>query len=850
LIQPQKSELQQGLGAVEQAKTAYNDLSSAKGAFFGSPASGNQAAKPGLVADVSNWLNKPGPAQQLPSASATQSGLVAPPVAASDPAQVADAGSWANQGFDIPTSVYRGGLMRHHYDGGGSANDDPETEEGLYKTPGPGLDIPEVNPNAKLATPGAPGSSSGGGNPLSAVTGLASAAGTIGNGIGDILGFLALKNGGLVPREHHADGDSVGNVDGPDVPAPDAVEANASVSPIDAIWPKIIKQESGGRHFDKDGNPLTSPAGAIGIAQVMPGTAPEAAKLAGVPFDEARFYSDPDYNNALGKAYYKAQLDKYGDAGLAAAAYNAGPGAVDKAISQASAKGGSPMDYLPSETRKYVTNVTSNANAPGLAGAAPTRVAQADTGTTSDAGPQGGGLAPAGGFLDQAGDFFTKHQNAIVPILTGLATMASSPSRYLGSAILQGLGGGAQAYENLQNQLANRAQIEAGTGFTQAQTGTQNTITGGNLADIARKSIYSAGGHDWVMLPNGGQILVGQWLSMPPESRPMPLGGKQAADAIAASYGGNAGVVSPVPPIATIKGTPLPPPTTGGRQPAAEPAISAAAQPASTGPSAAPKYLGSEAVSTIKSDFDRLQTMPNDAKNSEKTISNNTEASINTAAVNARQQGSTLNQLSTQLMAMPTTGALSGGPLMSLKTTLIGKVNDFARTLGIPGMQIKTDEIATNIASDKLSKMMQFATAHGADQNSLGALQTASAIVPSNSIPKDAALKIVAGLYVDKQRGIDPVNYLNEYKNAVSTAHPGQGDLYLSQNALTAFSKDHNDAQYGQEKVALEKALNTMHNGSPLLTQLHEGKITPEFFDAQAQKAFGVKNLSRYILNN
>ena len=48
-------------------------------------------------------------------------------------------------------------------------------------------------------------------------------------------------------------------------------------------------------------------------------------------------------------------------------------------------------------------------------------------------------------FVTRAYDFATKEQN-IIPLLIGLGTMASSPSRYLGSAILQGLAGGAQQY--------------------------------------------------------------------------------------------------------------------------------------------------------------------------------------------------------------------------------------------------------------------------------------------------------------------------------------------------------------------------------------------------------------------
>jgi soluble lytic murein transglycosylase len=143
---------------------------------------------------------------------------------------------------------------------------------------------------------------------------------------------------------------------------------------LDRVMNITIGSESGGRQFDADGKPLTSSAGAIGIAQVMPKTAPEAAKLAGLPWDEAKYKTDADYNKALGKAYLGAMIKRYGgDMQKAWAAYNAGPGRVDEALATAKEQGDPEWQiFLPKETQDYVAKNMRTLDAGGGAQARPT----------------------------------------------------------------------------------------------------------------------------------------------------------------------------------------------------------------------------------------------------------------------------------------------------------------------------------------------------------------------------------------------------------------------------------------------------------------------------------------------
>lgn len=102
-----------------------------------------------------------------------------------------------------------------------------------------------------------------------------------------------------------------------------------------SFFARLIWQES---RFDPNS---VSHAGAEGIAQFMPGT----ARLRGL---EQSF--QPAEALAYSANYLRFLTDKFGNLGLAAAAYNAGEGRVSTWL----AKGG----LLPAETRNYVFTIT------------------------------------------------------------------------------------------------------------------------------------------------------------------------------------------------------------------------------------------------------------------------------------------------------------------------------------------------------------------------------------------------------------------------------------------------------------------------------------------------------------
>lgn len=125
----------------------------------------------------------------------------------------------------------------------------------------------------------------------------------------------------------------------------------------------IARQES---QFDRA---AISHAGARGLMQLMPGTAREQAEKIGLSYNAPALTTDTNYNIQLGSGYFQRMLSYYGGSyPLAVAAYNAGPGNVNKWLRA----NGDPrmagtdivkwIEEIPIyETKNYVQRVLENA---------------------------------------------------------------------------------------------------------------------------------------------------------------------------------------------------------------------------------------------------------------------------------------------------------------------------------------------------------------------------------------------------------------------------------------------------------------------------------------------------------
>ncbi|MEW6630804.1 MAG: lytic transglycosylase domain-containing protein [Pseudomonadota bacterium] len=168
--------------------------------------------------------------------------------------------------------------------------------------------------------------------------------------------FMALKVGKIAA----ARGIDVGALSHPLGVIPDSANISGSGK---ALAYAIARQES---EFNVG---AISSAGARGLLQLMPGTAKQLAKKAGMTFSQDRLTTDAGYNATLGSAFLGEQLDRFnGSYVLTFAGYNAGPNRATQWVAKYGDPRGKDIDAVVdwieripyTETRSYVQRVMEN----------------------------------------------------------------------------------------------------------------------------------------------------------------------------------------------------------------------------------------------------------------------------------------------------------------------------------------------------------------------------------------------------------------------------------------------------------------------------------------------------------
>jgi hypothetical protein len=607
------------------------------------------------------------------------------------------------------------------------------------------------------------------------------------------------------------------------------------------LFDRLLNQESGRKQFDRDGRPITSSKGATGIAQVMPGTMPDAARYAGLEPDAERLRNDPDYNKALGRAYLKHQLDAFGgDEEKALAAYNAGPRRVNDALAKASASGGDWRDYLPAETRAYIPAIMGGkgglGDAMAYAGKEPgpsfpsTKNPPRGVVPSSDEAPAQGlaGMirgAPAKDMGEKAGDFLTS-ERFLVPLATGLGAMASSGSRFLGPAILQGLGAGAQSYMSVQKAQADIAKAEEEARTQKAETAARSEMapkiraeTQKQLIDNFKSSIYTTPYGNFVFLENGMPVSQADYMEMWRQGKAPKTLGQVPKDAaqLVQSTGASAGTQ-----------------VDANGQPEAAPSQTPSS--AADLPKAAPQSI--EVPSDI---YDKRSI---DAARAEQRIAMNggplAEAAMKTTdqyrtyvngeVTGARENAPYVKELSTTLADAY---ARRGFDEPGFKAGLRSEVSSFANTLyhmlgGDPDIDLSKLKDSQDVVN-KISTLLATQRSAAGGQHAYAALEAIKGAIPNLEMDKGAGAELTAQLMALQQRAVDRDAHLRAYQKDSNGLAVDAADDFTKKSA----------SRYQMEQKILKDLM--LHRPEALKIMMSGAGVTPAQIEEKMKKWYGKK---------
>ena len=383
----------------------------------------------------------------------------------------------------------------------------------------------------------------------------------------------------------------------------------------------------------------------------------------------------------------------------------------------------------------------------------------------------------------KAGNWFGDNRSWLVPLLSGLGTMASSNSRYLGSAILQGMGGGAQAYAKEQQAQAVLAQTNAGTNNINATANNTNAHT--DIAKLQAAGAIINGENILIRYPNGATdwVPLKMWQfarSSYPNARlanasdtkpvdkapPAPLAG-------APSYGPD-GVV-------TGGGSFAPPPAAGWAAKAGAsatpvggaPHYSPPAPPNPVTPISAAPIVSSSWV-TPSPEVNKAAALEGPQNSPESKLAG---AKFHDDAMRIGQaaytQAPVLRELA--LNVLDSGGQKGGGASGAF---------DAPRMQAIKALQLLdhargVESSAPNPSDENdLFKKMQATLsgiqAHGLDQNSYAAMQQLASALPGMGFSKHVNAQLMSQLLMINQQQRDKFDMANTYDRATSSMGPAR----------------------------------------------------------------------------
>jgi len=406
-----------------------------------------------------------------------------------------------------------------------------------------------------------------------------------------------------------------------------------------------------------------------------------------------------------------------------------------------------------------------------------------------------------------AGDFLTDRQ-FIVPLLTGVGAMASSPSRYFGGALLQGIGAAAQSYggqEKTQQEIAE----------SQART-FETTQRAANLSMFTDPKT----GYTMVRLANGQTKPLYEWI----DSQEELLGGPMAAEAARQQHSRQSGSQGP---------------SAGG---------AAAGQPqAGASPEGKPQAKTYPVPQGVVYDNDSQQRALMDRKQAFVPGGDEVRAQslkyangVNTAANSAQQTRNLVNEMAMNVANVVAGKGLEAPGFAFPARAQAFEVMNFIQKQYDPKAQPFSDADTKQQLADKYNALIATATTAGANQDTLGALQTVYRAMPQTNMSPDAQAQLAAELLVYNRRERDRQAHLQRWNQA-------------SMNNPYSAGADFDEKNSKQYLQAIDLIKDVIRRDNKTFAALVKGNVSPEQVEAgfkEAAKRLGkpyVPGMSRFF---
>jgi hypothetical protein len=456
-------------------------------------------------------------------------------------------------------------------------------------------------------------------------------------------------------------------------------------------------------------------------------------------------------------------------------------------------------------------------------------------------------------------NWMQRNQDWLVPLLSGVGAMASSPSRYFGSALLQGLAGGAQQYASMQNkaeeQMIKRGELDVARANATSTAGQVDTARA--QEERGRQALAAA-------------IAVGAYNADSDTFRVYDRNGRptvvRSSEFYRALREGNPYSVTPygspeVPERANQPPAPNTPITREQLAPPAAPPPPASNTP-ENGTATPPQQAGTPPATPDPNNPNRLQTVPtpvyqaipSDLQGRLQSIATHIqdtprlmreppaqgEDPYPAAAESARlaqDSSQQLNSLASQLGSLPSGGLLTPGALQPAIAAAVGTVNSLLSSVG-SNEQLLPQELGTSEGANKIARGLALELQRGSGSRAFAELTAALQTVPTAANSPEGASRILSDIYVGRQRSIDMNNFYTLAQDQLRSLGLNERQLRHANQTLSNEFARRQDANYGREREHLREMFtykfrdpNNNNQEIPLVPYIiqNASNLSPEF---------------------